>query len=580
MSKSRPIAPVRLAVLAVVLTVVSFVPSTSMAQYSIGDTLTVIQKPLLNIPSIVFPGQTLDIDCEAAPLTTGWQAWLASNGQTVPLTVTSAAYSPSTLWWRLEATVPADLPCTLYDLHVSADGGILDGTHNAVRVIPSFRDDWYFIQITDTHMPTHKYYYQSGAETDSTEMEDMREVLKDINLVNPEFVLMTGDLVNEGELEDFLLRRYYSRAQGILGEFEVPVFLVSGNHDLGGWDDTPPSDGTARRDWWRFFGWKRLDSPPAGAPWYTQNYSFDYGPVHFTGLEAYNNYDSWRYYIYGSDSFTDGQMNWLANDVAAAAGSTSKVAFYHYDFDGEVDLPGLDIDIALAGHVHNDGRSGRFYTTESVCDGERAWRVVKVSNGELDVRSTLSSGSDGNNLTVSYSPANDGTAEAITATVNSSLAEGFANALVKFVMPAGLNNFAITGGVLVEREIGSETQICHVEFDLPANGSRQITIEGQVTDVPDTPAALKLGLGNHPNPFNPVTTVSFTLSEAGSARLAVFDARGQQIALLADGSYPAGDHDVRWDGRDQSGQTMPSGVYFARLDTGAGGRTHKLVLAR
>ena len=98
--------------------------------------------------------------------------------------------------------------------------------------------------------------------------------------------------------------------------------------------------------------------------------------------------------------------------------------------------------------------------------------------------------------------------------------------------------------------------------------------------MPDTPAALKLGLGNHPNPFNPVTTVSFTLSEAGSARLAVFDARGQQIASLADGSDPAGDHDVRWDGRDQSGQTMPSGVYFARLDTGAGSRTHKLVLAR
>ena len=78
------------------------------------------------------------------------------------------------------------------------------------------------------------------------------------------------------------------------------------------------SDGTARRDWWRFFGWPRLDDPPAGAPWRTQNYSFDYGPVHFVGMESYNNYDRWREEIYGSDSFTSGQLDWLAQDLAAA----------------------------------------------------------------------------------------------------------------------------------------------------------------------------------------------------------------------------------------------------------------------
>lgn len=579
MTDSRPTVVLR-AIAAAVLFAAALSPASASAQYAIGDTLTVIQKPLLNIPTILVPGQTMQIDCEAAPLTTGWQAWLSRDGRVHDLTVTSAVYSPTTLWWRIEATVPAGIPCTLYDLNVSADGGVLDATHNAVRVIPSFRDDWYFVQITDSHMPTHKYYYQSGADTDSTEMVDMREVLKDINLVNPEFVLMTGDLINEGELEDFLSRRYYSRAQGILGEFEVPVFLVSGNHDIGGWNDTPPSDGTARRDWWRFFGWKRLDAPPAGAPWYTQNYSFDYGPVHFTGLEVYDNYDNWRSYIYGNESFTDPQLQWLADDMAAAAGSVSRVAFYHHDYQDQMDLPGLDIDLGLGGHVHYDSQQGRYYTTESVCDGERAWRLIKVSNGRLEVRPTVSAGSDGGNLTISYSPANDGTAEAITATVHSSLPESFANALVKFVLPAGLNDFAVTGGVLVEREIGDQTQVCHVEFELPAFGNLQIGIEGQITDVPGTPAAPALALGNHPNPFNPATTVSFSLPREGSARLAVYDARGQQVALLADGVFPAGEHEVRWNGRDAGGQAVPSGVYFARLFTEGGGRTHKLVLTR
>ena len=56
------------------------------------------------------------------------------------------------------------------------------------------------------------------------------------------------------KLEDYLGSRYYSRAQQLLREFQVPVYLTAGNHDLGGWDDTPPADGTARRDWWRTGG--------------------------------------------------------------------------------------------------------------------------------------------------------------------------------------------------------------------------------------------------------------------------------------------------------------------------------------
>ena len=64
-----------------------------------------------------------------------------------------------------------------------------DTTQDAVRVIPAYRDDFYFVHITDTHLPTYLYYYQDGADTDSTTSEGLREITLDVNIINPAFVI-------------------------------------------------------------------------------------------------------------------------------------------------------------------------------------------------------------------------------------------------------------------------------------------------------------------------------------------------------------------------------------------------------
>ncbi len=71
--------------------------------------------------------------------------------------------------------------------------------------------------------------------------------------------------------------------------------------------------------------------------------------------------------------------------------------------------------------------------------------------------------------------------------------------------------------------------------------------------------------GNFPNPFNPSTTFRFSLAHEGEAELTVIDARGRLVRELVNGVYPAGDHDITWDGRDSLGRPVPSGVYFYRL---------------
>ena len=85
---------------------------------------------------------------------------------------------------------------------------------------------------------------------------------------------------------------------------------------------------------------------------------------------------------------------------------------------------------------------------------------------------------------------------------------------------------------------------------------------------------------NYPNPFNPSTTIPFTLARRGHVSLRVHDAAGRTIAILIDGEQPAGTNSVTWDGRSDAGQPVASGVYFVRMVTESGGFTRKLVLVK
>jgi hypothetical protein len=81
------------------------------------------------------------------------------------------------------------------------------------------------------------------------------------------------------------------------------------------------------------------------------------------------------------------------------------------------------------------------------------------------------------------------------------------------------------------------------------------------------PKSLKI-TGNHPNPFNPSTTISFTLSSPGQAELDVYSSTGQKVCTLISGNQTAGTHSVVWDGRDDSRKAVSSGVYLSRLQMG------------
>ncbi len=75
---------------------------------------------------------------------------------------------------------------------------------------------------------------------------------------------------------------------------------------------------------------------------------------------------------------------------------------------------------------------------------------------------------------------------------------------------------------------------------------------------------------NFPNPFNPKTTLSFSLAEEISVALRIYDSKGRLVSTLRQGPMAAGEHQVVWNGRDGQGHPSPSGVYFARLQDATG----------
>lgn len=103
--------------------------------------------------------------------------------------------------------------------------------------------------------------------------------------------------------------------------------------------------------------------------------------------------------------------------------------------------------------------------------------------------------------------------------------------------------------------------------------------EGTVADA-ETPRAETRLHAAVPNPFNPVTTIGYTLEKDGYVEISVYDVKGRHIKTLLSGPGTQGYHEVDWRGKNGSGQPVASGVYFYRMRTKEAIETRKMVLLR
>jgi hypothetical protein len=123
------------------------------------------------------------------------------------------------------------------------------------------------------------------------------------------------------------------------------------------------------------------------------------------------------------------------------------------------------------------------------------------------------------------------------------------------------------------------------DYDGPDRIARAPRYWDDATAVPpagDTVARPVLQLGPiRPNPFNPTTVISYEVSRAANVTLAIFDVRGNRVRTLLNGKpHASGFYREEWDGRNDSGQVVDSGVYFTRIGTRGFVATRKSTLLK
>jgi hypothetical protein len=107
-----------------------------------------------------------------------------------------------------------------------------------------------------------------------------------------------------------------------------------------------------------------------------------------------------------------------------------------------------------------------------------------------------------------------------------------------------------------------------------------LSTEGVAFEVTENvPAAFSLSQ-NYPNPFNPMTTIEYSLPEQSHVMLEIFNILGQRVSTLVSVSQPAGRHRIVWDGKDDQGKDVASGIYFYRLEAGEFTDSKRMVILK
>ena len=255
-------------------------------------------------------------------------------------------------------------------------------------------------------------------------------------------------------------------------------------------------------------------------------------------------------------------------DQALAAGITC-VAAAGNNNDASLMYPAACAGVISVGATNQAGQRASFSTYGAWvtvnAPGEHIWSTIQ-SNYDFDFLTgllyMLSYGWDGTNPYMYC----DGTSMACPLVAGVC---GLVRSRDPSLSPAAVRQLLITTGQ-------------QVAYDQPLGVKVDPVAALAALDPTGAPApAVPLAVGAWPNPFNPRTELQLTLAAAGPVRLAIVDLRGREVrTLLAGETLPAGRTAVAWDGRDDAGRPLGSGVYLARATAAGRTASAKLVLVK
>lgn len=240
----------------------------------------------------------------------------------------------------------------------------------------------------------------------------------------------------------------------------------------------------------------------------------------------------------------------------AAPASTEDVLIVPVDVTNTHDLAALDIPLSFSEGAYLD----KVTFTNRVESFE-----VKIANIDNDNRNVVI-----------------GLISMVTGEKPDMAAGSGAVAELHFKLDPGVNNVEINP---VEMEFPNHSLTYYYNdysSGRPVVKSVQPEVEaGQVFYSNPTAMPTKFALHqNSPNPFNPTTKIAYDMPAAGDVKISVFNVLGQHVSDLVDGRSEAGSYEIIWDGKDEAGESVASGVYFYRIKTEQFSETKKMLLLK
>lgn len=442
-----------------------------------------IISPAFAVPSIVKKGNTLNIIFEAKQTALDFKAILLTEHSKKPLLINSTKFEDNN--WQINITIPKDVPIELYDLKIECSE-CSDIEERSIKIVEDYKDTFVFAHVTDTHI---------GHEDGKSE-PTLAKVIEEINLINPEFVLITGDITHscenfgralmlkggkkvneidikkyigdykqmtEGEIKQICINQYDTLIE-LLTKFKVPVYIVPGNHDMVGIYNEP-----CKKSYEEMIG-KRY-------------YSFDYGAYHFIGCDNSHMMEASPMLYPGyKDDLEEAQLIWLEEDLKNNQDKKLKFAFFHCPIHKKKCkfrelLEKYNVDMALFGHWHYDYVSSAtkkpiwVLTTStamptSIMGGYRGYRIIKIKEDKIASYSYYGKYSiPYNKLNYEFEPANDGKNYEVACHIKNELEQEFDNTQLKFIMPKDAD-YEITNGELIQEVVTKNFKLIYVNINI------------------------------------------------------------------------------------------------------------------
>ncbi len=404
--------------------------------------LGIIRRPVGSVPSILKKGSVLEIDCRYPKRPRKTQAFLFGETFRRELKVISAEYGPEMIMNQLDpgvlirARIPEDITDGFYSIRTILDGQE-DQTSRAVRIVSDFKKGYRFVHLSDLHI--------QGTKDERDHDEKLRLIAKEINLFSPEFVIITGDIADCGTRPEYL------RFLHTLAGFEVPTFVIPGNHDHYFWFSR-----------YRYYGFDEYGKYVG-----QKFYSFPYGRDYFIGVDTA---DYEKIYETPLEGIHSAQWPWLIQELERSKNHQEGLlcVFAHYDhtqglpeayhFSNQlVDLfNSYPIDIYLWGHGHTnlEKQVGKNPTlsleTGSTIQG--IYRVVEIENSRIVANPAFEAGK----LKLTYAGKNDGSEEIGEATLRNENQTSFKDLRIRFLLKASQGGYRTNKGRIVESSEASD----------------------------------------------------------------------------------------------------------------------------